>query len=76
MKAGVLYQNESLLKIEEVKLPELKPNQVKVDIKCCGFVALMCMTIHKQVRLSIIPTILGHEAAGVIKEIGESVYKI
>ena len=76
MKAGVLYQNETHLKIEDVKLPELKPNQVKVDIKCCGVCGSdVHMTIHKQVRLKHYPTILGHEAAGVIKETGELVTK-
>jgi len=33
------------------------------------------MTIHKQVRLKHYPTILGHEAAGVVNEIGENVTK-
>ncbi len=76
MKAGVLYQNESHLKIEDVNLPELKPNQVKVDIKCCGVCGSdIHMTIHKQVRLKHYPTILGHEAAGVVREVGEKVTK-
>ncbi len=76
MKAGVLYQNESHLKIEDVNLPELKPNQVKVDIKCCGVCGSdIHMTIHKQVRLKHYPTILGHEAAGVVREVGENVTK-
>ena len=76
MKAGVLYQSESHLKIEDVTLPDLKPNDVKVDIKCCGVCGSdIHMTIHKQVRLKHYPTILGHEAAGVVREVGEKVTK-
>lgn len=76
MKAGVLYSSSSHLKIEEVTLPELKPDQVKVNIKCCGVCGSdIHMTIHKQVRLPHYPTILGHEASGVVSEVGEQVTK-
>ena len=76
MKAGVLYKNESHLKIEDVPVPDLGLNDVKINVKCCGICGSdIHMTIHKQVRLKHYPCILGHEASGVVIEIGELVTK-
>ncbi|HMU84805.1 MAG TPA: zinc-binding dehydrogenase [Leptospiraceae bacterium] len=76
MKAAVLYKDQTHLRIEDVPIPELKPGDVRVNIKCCGVCGSdIHMTIHKQVRLRHYPTILGHEASGVVTEVGSDVKK-
>ncbi|MDX1958129.1 MAG: zinc-binding dehydrogenase [Leptospiraceae bacterium] len=77
MRAAVLYKNETHLKIEEVPEKKVKPGEIKVKIECCGVCGSdLHITVHKQVSLKNYPRILGHEASGIVSEIGEGVENI
>ncbi|MCB1144110.1 MAG: alcohol dehydrogenase catalytic domain-containing protein [Leptospiraceae bacterium] len=74
MRAGVLYRDESRIRIEERDRRPLARNEVRVRIHACGVCGSdVHFTVHKQVRLKKECAVLGHEASGVILEIGEEV---
>ncbi len=74
MKVAVLYEINKPLVIEEVTLPPLKYGQVLVKLKTSG----LC---HKQLEEMtgkrghdpFLPHLLGHEGAGIVKDIGPGV---
>ena len=79
MKAAVTRE-AGIIKMEEVPEPETGPNQVKVKIAYAGLCGtdpenleqrfgLMPPEVYKQ------PRILGHEASGIIAEIGSNIEK-
>lgn len=72
MKASFLYGPKKL-GIEDVEIPKPGPGEVLIQVKACG----VCPTEVKKYMgnspLVKTPFILGHEAAGVITEIGEGV---
>ena len=69
MKAAVLSQANQPLEVVEVDLEGPGPGQVKVDVKACGVCHSDLSIIHGTFPLYG-PTIPGHEAAGVISEVG------
>ena len=73
MKAAVLHEVGKPLSIEEVPMPQVGPNEVLVETRTCG----LCRTdLHICGGLAYIPElprILGHEPAGVVAQVGESV---
>jgi L-iditol 2-dehydrogenase len=72
MKA-LLLTAESTLEYTEVPEPLLGPGELRIDIKACGICG---SDIHGMDGCSgrrIPPIIMGHEAAGVISELGEGV---
>ncbi|MFQ5918009.1 MAG: zinc-binding dehydrogenase [Candidatus Binatia bacterium] len=75
-KAARFYDAGKPLVLEEVPIPELGPRDVLVDIKASG----ICGTdVHIALEGSIqppsTPITLGHEASGVIAEVGVEVIK-
>ncbi|MCB1177160.1 MAG: zinc-binding dehydrogenase [Leptospiraceae bacterium] len=76
MKAAVLHKGEKYLKVEDVPTKELSRGKVKVKIKCCGVCGSdLHLTVHKQFSINNYPVIMGHEASGVVEEVGEGVTK-
>ena len=72
MKAAVLYDVNTPLKVEEIDLDEPKPGEVRVKIEAVG----LCQTdVHymKGVMPCPTPIVLGHEGAGIVDAIGEGV---
>jgi propanol-preferring alcohol dehydrogenase len=80
MKAAVLHEFKRPLKLEEVPPPNLKQDEVLIQVEACG----VC---HSDVHLADgdwpqlaaatkIPLILGHEIAGRVVERGEAVHEI
>ena len=76
MLAAVFHKGDELggdIKLEEVDIPNItKSNQVLVEIKACG----ICGTDLKIIEgghPANDNTILGHEFAGIVREVGESV---
>lgn len=64
------------LRIEEVELPELKPNQVLIKLKACGICGsdVECYEGKSaEGRYDIAPYTPGHEWAGQVAEIGSTV---
>ena len=76
MKAAVLYEIETHLKIEEFDLPRPSANQVRVRLVASGVCHSDWHVVKgdwPQVRL---PVILGHEGAGIVEEIGNDVTQV
>jgi len=77
IKAAVLYENNKHLVIEELKVPKPEYGQVLVKIQASG----IC---HKQIeeikghrgKDPFLPHTLGHEGAGIVKDIGPGVKKV
>ena len=72
MKAAVLYEINTPLKIEEFDLPDTGPNQVRVRIVASGVCHSDWHVVKGDWPHIPIPTILGHEGAGIVEEVGES----
>lgn len=75
MKAAVLNANEGRFDIEEVRIDAPKGREVLVDVKACG----LC---HSDLHLAEanygtpLPAVLGHELAGVVREVGPDVREL
>jgi len=74
MRAAVLREFSRGIEIEEVAVPDPKPNQVLVRILASG----ICQTdLHTMTgvwdKKPVLPIILGHEGAGVIEALGSKV---
>jgi L-iditol 2-dehydrogenase len=70
MKAA-LYYSPSVIKVEDIHLPEIKAGEVLLKVRACG----LCGTdISKIVERRVPPgTVLGHEVAGDIVKAGRGV---
>ncbi len=71
-KAAVLYQPRTPLKIEEVELGPVKEEDVLVRIVASGVCHSDLHVYHGQEGWPL-PMVLGHEAAGVVEEVGAAV---
>jgi 2-desacetyl-2-hydroxyethyl bacteriochlorophyllide A dehydrogenase len=71
MKAGVLTAPERF-EIREVEKPEIGSRDVLVRLKYCGICTLEQRMYTGQMKFSY-PVIPGHEASGIVEEIGEEV---
>lgn len=77
MKSAVFYGKKDL-RIEEYPMPQVKENDVLIKVMACG----ICGTdIHifegdKGAADTTPPTILGHEFAGIVEEVGSNVTNI
>ena len=72
IKAAVLYDYNTPLKVEEIDLAEPKAGEVRVKIEAAG----LCGTdIHniKAEKLDPVPMVLGHEGAGIVDAVGPGV---
>lgn len=69
------WVDKDQIELKDVEIPEVKPNEVKVKI---AYAALCATDIH-QVTMGVMnskpPAPLGHEASGVIAELGEEAAK-
>ncbi len=77
MKAAVFYGKGTPLKIEEVPVPEIGPDEILVKVAGCG----ICQSDMEYIDLGVPtmkkpPLILGHESAGTVFEIGKSVTNV
>jgi len=76
-KAAVLIKTGEPLRIIELKIPELKPGQVLVDVAFSG----VCHSQLNEVQGKrgpdlFLPHTLGHEGSGVVTAVGEGVSKV
>lgn len=72
MKALVL-KDYNVLSYEEVPEPEAGPDEVLVGVKACGICGSDVHGMDGSTGRRIPPVIMGHEAAGVIAEVGADV---
>ncbi len=75
-KAAVAYQSGKPLIIETVDLEGPKSGEVLVEIKATGVCHTDAYTLSGQDPEGLFPTILGHEGAGIIVEVGKNVTSV
>jgi L-iditol 2-dehydrogenase len=70
VKAAV-YINSSKVEVQEIPIPLLGPQDILLKVQVCG----VCGTDVRKVQFGLIkkPTVLGHEIAGEVVEIGKQV---
>lgn len=73
MKAAMLYEIGKPLRIEDVPLPEIGPDEVLVETKACGICRTDLHICDGLAYLPQLPHIPGHEPAGVVAKVGENV---
>ncbi len=74
MKAAVFHGPDSGLIIEDIPIPQIGPDQVLVKVAACG----VCHTDLHYIEHGIPtfkkpPLVLGHEASGIVEEVGVDV---
>ena len=78
MKAVVVLEKGKLAVVDDCPMPEVGPYDALVRIDTCGFcngtdTRIINEQMTREQGLRPYPTILGHEAAGVVVEVGEKV---
>jgi len=74
MKAAVFHGSESGLRIEDIPIPSVGPGQILVKVAACG----ACHTDLHYIEHGVPtfkkpPVVLGHEASGIIEDVGADV---
>jgi 6-hydroxycyclohex-1-ene-1-carbonyl-CoA dehydrogenase len=74
MKAAVFHGTEKGLKIEDIPVPQIHPDQILVKVAACG----VCHTDLHYIEHGVPtfkkpPIVLGHEASGTVAEVGAGV---
>ena len=73
MKAAVLYEPKTPLKIEELDLNEPGPGEVLVKLMASGVCHSDWHIVKGDWTYHVLPTVLGHEGAGVVESVGSNV---
>lgn len=74
-RAAVLHQAGTPLKIEQVSAAALAPADVLIRVRAAGLCHTDLEVIDGSLRYPM-PIVLGHEAAGVVEEVGTAVTKV
>ena len=73
MKAAVLYEPHTPLKVEELDLDEPKQGEVRIKLVGAG----VCHSDYNKIDghnvIKTLPMILGHEGAGIVRQVGPGV---
>ena len=72
-KAAVAHAPGEPLSIETVKLEGPRPGEVLIELKATGICHTDAFTLSGGDPEGIFPSILGHEGAGVVREVGADV---
>ncbi len=70
--AAVVYEKNAPMKIEQVELAPLGAHELRVRVHACG-VCHSDLSVLNEYFACPTPVVLGHEAAGVIEEVGSAV---
>jgi S-(hydroxymethyl)glutathione dehydrogenase/alcohol dehydrogenase len=70
-RAAVLHAVQTPMSIETVTASELKPNDVLVRVRAAGLCHTDLEVIEGSLRYPL-PIVLGHEAAGVVEQVGSA----
>ena len=73
MKAAVMHQVGAPLRLEEVPVPEIGPEEVLVETRSSGICGTDLHILKGFGYTPPLPHILGHEPAGVVAELGSKV---
>lgn len=72
-KAAIAWEAGALLSVEEVDLAGPKAGEVLVEVKATGICHTDFYTLSGADPEGIFPSILGHEGAGIVREVGAGV---
>ena len=70
---GLVLVDASQFEVRDVPKPKIAPNEVLVEVKACGICGSDVHGMDGSSGRRKPPIIMGHEAAGVIAEVGDSV---
>ena len=73
MKAAVMHEVGIPLRIEDVAVPEIGPEEVLVETRTCGICGTDLHIISGFGYVPPLPHILGHEPAGIVAAVGKKV---
>ena len=73
MKAMVLEQFGAPLKLKDVPMPKVGPNEALIRVRVCGAGLTVVIMVATPGRITAYPRIPGHEIAGEIVEVGSEV---
>ncbi len=76
VKAAVAFASGEPLSIETVQLEAPQPGEVLVEIKATGVCHTDAYTLSGADPEGLFPTILGHEGAGIVAEVGAGVTSV
>ena len=76
IRAAVLEEFANPLVVQEVELGGPKPGEVLVRLKACGVCHTDLYTASGADPSGYSPTVLGHEGAGVVEDVGEGVTSV
>jgi L-iditol 2-dehydrogenase len=71
LRAAVYYSNQDI-RIEEVEVPKVGAGELLIRTEVCGICGTDVLEWYRKKRA---PVVLGHEATGVVAEVGEGVTK-
>jgi len=74
MKAAVFKGIEKIV-VKEVELPQCEDEGIIVKIEACGICGSDIRNYHNGLKIDVKEQIMGHEIAGVIKEVGGKIKK-
>ena len=74
MRAAVFHGTEAGMKVEDIPVPQVGPDQILVKVAACG----ACHTDLHYIEHGVPtfkkpPIVLGHEASGIVEEVGVDV---
>ena len=72
-RAAVAFLAKSRLEIVELDLEGPKDGEVLVEIMACGICRTDAYTLHGFDSRGVFPSVLGHEGAGIVREVGPGV---
>lgn len=72
-RAAVAYEAGKPLEVETVNLDGPRPGEVLVEIKATGVCHTDAYTLSGQDSEGVFPSVLGHEGAGIVVEVGRGV---
>ena len=73
MKAAVMHEVGKALRIEDVPIPEIGPEEVLVATRSCGICGTDLHILKGFGYVPKLPHILGHEPAGIVAKVGSKV---
>src|SRR6266446_3781450 len=76
VRAAVAHLAQAKLTVETVELDGPKSGEVLVEIKATGVCHTDAYTLSGQDSEGIFPTILGHEGAGIVVDVGAGVKSV
>lgn len=75
MKAAVLYERRKPLVLDELELVEPGPNEVEIELVASGVCHSDLHHVQRDTP-TVLPVVLGHEGAGIVKAVGSNVTRV